>query len=178
VRSNRDPNDTLDGPDKSMLNGEDIDNGQKEWLLNGLLNSTARWKFIISGVNLNQTCKPADSWGAFPDEWQEIMDFIAANNITNVTALSGDLHSGGGYDDGTNSGIPELSVPNTNLNINPNSPYGVTTTQPGEWTGGLLSGRDNSGYAYVQVLTQPHRVVMQIKGDDGEVRKSITIGSE
>ena len=97
VRAQRDASDDPDGPDKSMLDGDGISNGQKNWLFQGLLNSTATWKFLVSGVTFNPDCKPSDSWGAFLTERQELLDFISNNNIQNVIVLSGDAHTGGAH---------------------------------------------------------------------------------
>ena len=116
VRSHRDPASQPDGPSKSMLDGNDIANDQFTWLKNGLLNSTATWKFVASGVAFNPTTKPEDSWGDYARERQELVNFIENNGITGVIVLSGDLHSGGAIDDGRNSDFPEMSVPHTNLN--------------------------------------------------------------
>lgn len=178
VRSNRDPNDIVDDKDKSMLNGESIKNDQKAWLLNSLRNSSAKWKFITSGVPFNPTSKPSDGWGAFTTEWQEIVSFINQNKITGVIVLSGDLHSGGAIDDGTNSGLVEMSVPHTNMNMLLDHPTGVTTITPGTWSHGLLSGVSSAGFGWVRVETNPDKVVLEARGEYGDVRKSIEIFAE
>lgn len=175
VRSNRDPNSDEDNSDKSMLDGEDIENDQKTWLLNGLRRSTAKWKFITSGVNFNPTCKPADSWGAFTTERQEIVDFVNDNDISGVIIISGDLHSGGAIDDGTNSGIIEFSVPHTNMQMREDHPTGVTTTTPGEWSEFLDGGVGNAGFGWIQVLTNPDRVVIEVRDEQGALRRSYTV---
>ena len=63
TRSQRDPDGTADGPAKSMLDGDNIAAGQKQWFKSALLDSTATWKFVISTVPFNPTAKPHDSWG-------------------------------------------------------------------------------------------------------------------
>ncbi len=103
LRSQRDPNVTPDGPSKSILGAE-----QKTWLKDSLPNSTARWKFLISTVPFNPAAKPSDSWAAFPTERVEIVNFIQQHRIEGVIVISGDMHSGGALDDGTNSGFPEI----------------------------------------------------------------------
>jgi alkaline phosphatase D len=123
-RSQRDPDSDPDGPDKSLLDGDKIPDGQKDWLKNSLLNSTALWKFVVSGVCFNPTCKPGEGWGAFNSEREELLDFIKQNGIQGVIVISGDLHSGGGIDDGTNAGVPEITVPPTNLKVGPPDPWG------------------------------------------------------
>lgn len=72
---------------------------QRDWLLDGLSTSQARWKLIAtstvmmglelsagSPVNLNQ-------WDGFPDERRAIVEHVRAGGIQGVLALSGDLHT-------------------------------------------------------------------------------------
>ncbi len=169
LRSQRDPSTDPDGPEKSMLDGDHIPDGQKDWLKAGLLASTARWKFLISTVCFNPTCKPRDSWGAYNTERTEILDFIRQNNIQGVILISADLHSGGGIDDGTFAGLPELNVPHTNLLSGDSGPKGT-------WSEGIISGNNgNAGYGLVTVLTNPDRIVLEAKGVQGELRKRLVI---
>lgn len=113
---------------------------QLQWLLNGLQNSTATWKFIITGVAFNkgyrdmisafsgnntiqQTIIPGlgtgksafagimDTWSAYPDEQDALINFCAQNNIKNVIWLSSDSHTSA-IDDGTNAGFPEIMAGN------------------------------------------------------------------
>jgi hypothetical protein len=50
-RSQRDPGLDSDGPEKSMLDGNNRGSiGELEWLKNGLLTSAARWKIIFTSV--------------------------------------------------------------------------------------------------------------------------------
>lgn len=169
LRSQRDPNFIPDGPRKSMLDGNRIPNGQKAWLKISLLTSTARWKFLISSVPFNPTSKPKDGWGAFVTEWAEIVNFIRQFGIQGVIVISGDLHSGGGIDDGTSAGFPEITVPHTNLRGGDSGPAG-------SWSEGIVSGKDGAaGYAYLTVLTNPDRVILETKGTQGEIRKKLVI---
>jgi len=110
---------------------------QMQWLLNGLENSTAKWKFLLSGTTFNKALKRvinvglgfqrntlniggnggsgmslatgfADGWPGFPADQDTLINFIRNNNIRNVILLSGDTHTSA-MDDGTNSGIPEFN---------------------------------------------------------------------
>jgi alkaline phosphatase D len=110
---------------------------QMQWLLNGLQNSTAKWKFLLSGTTFNKALKRvinvglgfqrntldiggsggsgmtmatgfADGWPGFPADQDTLIHFIRNNNIRNVILLSGDTHTSA-MDDGTNSGIPEFN---------------------------------------------------------------------
>jgi len=179
TRSNRDPNGDVDDANKSMLDGENIENDQKTWLYDSLLTSPAKWKFITSGSPFNPTCKPADGWGAFVNEHDEIVNFIKDNNIKGVIILSGDIHSGGALDDGTNSGLIEFSVPHTNMQMSPAN-GGFTTTTPGDWSeylnpGVSAGGSSNAGFGWINVLTNPDRVEIQVVHENGDVANSDTI---
>jgi alkaline phosphatase D len=172
LRSQRDPNASADGPDKSMLDGDNIPNGQKQWLKDSLVGSTARWKFIITSVPFNRTSKYArrDAWSGFGTERTEILDFLSQNAIGGVIFLSGDLHSGGGIDNGTYSGRPEMNVPHTNM------VHGDTGAL-GQWSEGILSGEgeDRAGYGVIRVLRNPDRVVLETRGLDGVLRKTYEV---
>jgi alkaline phosphatase D len=164
LRSQRDPNYTPDGPNKSILGAD-----QKAWLKDSLLKSTARWKFLMSTVPFNPAAKPSDGWMAFQTERAEIVNFIQQNRIGGVIVISGDLHSGGAIDDGTNSGFPELSVPHANME----PPQCWTAQKPGIWSEGILCGIDNPGYGSITVT--PDSVTLHVKGIDGDVRESLEI---
>lgn len=66
---------------------------QKNWLKNGIQNSTATFKFIMNGTPITQLVfQPYDRWEAWPAERDEILGFIETNAINNVIWLSTDLH--------------------------------------------------------------------------------------
>jgi alkaline phosphatase D len=168
TRSQRDPNTAVDDANKSMLDGDSIIDGQKQWLKDGLLASTATWKFLVSTVTANTSARPAstDLWRSFSTERDEIRDFIANNGISNVIVISGDIHTGGAVDDGSNSGLnlPEISVPHTNLNKG-------NTKNLGTWSEGVTSG--SKGYALISVSTTS--VTLEAKSETGSVRHSLTL---
>jgi alkaline phosphatase D len=164
LRSQRDPNNTPDGPNKSILGSQ-----QKAWLKEKLLQSTAQWKFLISTVPFNPDTKPQDSWAAFPTERREIVTFIQDNQLTGVIVLSGDLHSGGGLDNGMNADLPELSVPNANMT--PSKCW--TAATPGTWSEGIICGMGHPGYGLITV--SPELVTLRIKGVDGSTRLSLEV---
>ena len=111
---------------------------QLDWFLNALKNSTATWKFIISGVPFNKNIQPlvelplllqgtqftiagypgtgfrlsysfSDYFGAYAYERTKILNYIKNNAIKNVIVISGDTH-GCAIDDGTNAGLPEMNA--------------------------------------------------------------------
>ncbi len=166
ARAQRDRQDDPDDENKSMLDGDNIPNSQKTWFKRRLLYSQATWKFIFCGVLLNDTVKRRGSFYQYQTEKQEILDFIADNNIKNVIWFSGDAHSGGAIDDGTNAGLPEVLVPHTNL-----LSHGTQTAFPGDWSHGVVpQGPDppyHAGYALARIETDPDRVTLETRGVEG-----------
>ncbi len=68
---------------------------QKQWLKDGLLNSTATFKVIINaGPMISQLLfLPFDRWEGYSAERTEMLNYITSNNIKNVIFLSGDIHA-------------------------------------------------------------------------------------
>lgn len=166
TRSLRAPDFQPDNAGKSMLG-----HAQLQWLESGLLNSTATWKFIASDVPFNQTAR-TDGWSMYSTEWKQLTNFIIQHHIRGVIALSGDLHSLGGIDNRTNSGIPELSIPYTNLF------QGRSSEVVGSWSNGVKVGNNSGGYSLVHVLTGPDRVVLENYDQAGNLVNSYTVTPE
>jgi alkaline phosphatase D len=168
LRSQRDPNTDTDDSDKSMLDGNEIADDQKDWLKDGLSNSTATWKFLISSVTGNPTARlnANDAWRDFSTEREEIQDYIEDNSITGVIMLTGDLHTGGAIDDGTYNGfsLPEMCVPHTNL-------VDGNIKNVGTWSEGVTTGA--RGYGLVTVSSGS--VVLEVYGANGTLRHSFTL---
>ena len=111
---------------------------QLQWLKTGLQQSTADWKFLVSGVMFNKQFKKvidvgmglqhfvfglggevgtgfrlahslSSNWAAYPAEQNGLLDFIADNSIKDVIVLSGHVHTNV-MDDGRNAGLPELNT--------------------------------------------------------------------
>src|SRR6476659_4243981 len=142
LRSARDPDAKPDSETKTMLGAT-----QKAWLLDGLRTSTATWKFIVSSSVWNPHSKQSDSWALYQHEQNEIVDFIRSNSITGVIFMSGDIHSSGAIDNGTNSYLPEISVPNTNTASRTCTGGGGC----GTWSEGYTIGPTLDGYAEFHV---------------------------
>jgi alkaline phosphatase D len=165
----------VDDQTKSMLDGDTLGkDGQYDWLTNGLRDSTAKWKFILTPVVFNPTVPKPETWGSYLTERKKIIDFVHENNIGGVIMLSGDLHAGG-IDDGTNTNFPEMLVPAVNTK-------GCLTAQgPGTWSEGVYAGpRDEvcGGYGVVTVETNPSRVLLQVKNDSGETALEYLVSGE
>lgn len=97
-------------PERTMLGKE-----QKNWFLDRLTNSPARWKIIgqqvifsefhvgwaASLVNLNyEETESAflDIWDGYPAERSEIIQFLDEREIDDVVILTGDFHSSFAFD--------------------------------------------------------------------------------
>ncbi|MEK7757181.1 MAG: alkaline phosphatase D family protein, partial [Planctomycetota bacterium] len=98
TRQYRSRNADQDGPAKTML-GEN----QLQWLLNGLTESTATWKVIVTSVPLSIPkggggVSGYDGWAGGPGgpgferERQVIVDTILGRKVKNVVFLAGDVH--------------------------------------------------------------------------------------
>jgi len=107
---------------------------QMQWLKEGLKNSDADWKFIVSGVPLNRSMSKfikagvrmqkiglkgfsafhmatgfANYWPGFPHEMNDFYDFVERENLKNIIVISGDTHHNV-MDDGKNAGLPEINA--------------------------------------------------------------------
>ncbi len=102
VRYHRSPDDDPDGPDKTMLGAE-----QRAWLLDALDESTAPFKFPVSGSSWN--CGGVEAWNhRYTYEYDLLTAWMAKRRITGCILLGGDQHhckigvrpgeSWGGYD--------------------------------------------------------------------------------
>lgn len=107
---------------------------QMQWLKNGLKNSTADWKFIVSGAPFNKALRKlidkgmkiqkiqakgyngfhmatgfASYFAGYPKEQEDFLNFIKQENIKDVIVISGDTHHNV-MDDGANAGLPEMNA--------------------------------------------------------------------
>lgn len=87
-RTFRAPNTQRDDEFKSMLGRQ-----QKADLKVWLLNSTARFKFIVSPVMFSDHAKHTEeAWISFKTERNELLDYVRDHRIPGVVLLSGDEH--------------------------------------------------------------------------------------
>ena len=63
---------------------------QKRWLMDRLLASSAKVKFIVTSVPISDPGN--DKWGEYAEERDEILDFIGKQRITGVIFLATDVH--------------------------------------------------------------------------------------
>ena len=167
-RSQRDPELDPDDASKSMLDGNNLGAaGQLQWLENGLLTSTARWKIIFTSVITNPTTKFPEGWAGYQTEWNSLKDFINTNNIQGVVFISGDLHLGA-IDNGTAAGFPEMCV------SQPNGLGGCPTAPAGTWSQGYYEEMC-SGFGLVKILNHPDRLILQAMDEFGNTKVSYNI---
>ncbi len=91
----RSPMEQADGPDKKMLGDQ-----QMQWLLNGLKQSTAKFKIIFSSVPFNDyggdtsKGKPGafDSWMGYKYAREYLLSFIREEKIKGVVVFGADQH--------------------------------------------------------------------------------------
>lgn len=92
----------LNNPSRQLLGAV-----QRDWLIQGLKNSTAQWRILPQQVMvgplrftaLGQTyIVNPDQWDGYPAERARVMDSLLQNNISNVVFLTGDIHTSWGND--------------------------------------------------------------------------------
>jgi alkaline phosphatase D len=168
-RSQRDPETDPDGPEKSMLDGNNLAAmGQLRWLKRGLVASTARWKIIFTSVITNPTTKFPDGWAGYQTEWNGLKNFINRNHIRGVVFISGDLHLGA-IDNGVHAGFPEMCVATPNIETETR----CSTDAPGIWSQGYYDDTC-TGYGLVTILKNPDRLILQVADQYGNAHISYT----
>jgi alkaline phosphatase D len=65
---------------------------QMDWLKNALIQSNATFKFIVTGSQTLNPASPYDCLQSYPIEYNELMDFLAAEKINGIMFLTGDRH--------------------------------------------------------------------------------------
>ncbi len=86
-RAHRSANSAPDGPKKTML-GKD----QLSWLLQGLSESRAAFKLIVTSVPLGHGTTGKDHWEGFAHERDLLLEHIVSQEIGGVVFLTADQH--------------------------------------------------------------------------------------
>lgn len=175
TRQYRSRNSDPDGPEKTMLGTK-----QRDWLLQGLSESTATWKVIVTSVPLSNSRKGGslrapghDSWAraadgtGFEHELRMIVETMVTKDIRNVVWLAADVHyvQANAYDP-SGDGEPDfhefIAGPLSADPVRPVAP--APTFRPTT----LFS---DSGYFNFGVVTADrHRLQVQIVDAEGTVR--------
>ncbi len=79
----------IDDPNRTYLGAE-----QLGWLKDGLMSSTASFKFVMNGPPITTLLgfQPYDRWEGYTAERTDFLDFVTAQAIKNVIFLSTDFH--------------------------------------------------------------------------------------
>jgi len=169
----------LRDPSRTILGTE-----QKEWLKQALLDSDAKFKFIINEVPISEfILLPYDRWEGYPAEREELLNFITDNGIENVVFLTTDLH--GAVVNTLENGCMEIITgPIARETIGEELEAMEVSIELLE---GLLPGitdefynLDIYNYGLVKVLTSetPAKVVIEIKDGDGNLMHTVEIPEE
>jgi phosphodiesterase/alkaline phosphatase D-like protein len=169
-------------PGHSLLAGFPVSGiDQLTWLLDGLRNSTARWKVIVSPVPFNPGMEPgiplalligrpdiAEAFGeyfaGYPADIDSLTSLLRTEAGRNTIIVSGSAHTNM-FDDGTHSIVPEfvaanLDIGNSNLR-DTLARYGLNV-----WTAGQTG--TNSTVGRIRVETTPaHRLIVESFDEDG-----------
>lgn len=147
----------------SMLDRDALASDQVGWLVDGINNSTARWKVICTPVIWNQTANGPDLWGGWESERVEQRYLLQHITASNVVVLSGDRHFSA-LDSGANAVWPEATASPTN---------NTTLSAIGTWTHGTHAAGHT--YGVLEIATSPaHRATFTIKGPSGSAAGGIT----
>ncbi|MCB9519954.1 MAG: alkaline phosphatase family protein [Myxococcales bacterium] len=86
-RMYRAPDGTPDDEPKPFLG-----DAQLQWLIDSLTSSTATFKLVAVGNQVLNTLSPYESYGAYAEERDRLLDAIARRRIDGVVFLTGDRH--------------------------------------------------------------------------------------
>ena len=143
---------------------------QKAWLLESLADSQATFKVIASPVAWADGAKPGsrDTWSGFPEEREEILGFIEANNIPGIVLLSSDRHRSEAWAIERDSGYAFhdlLSGQLTNMHTHPKEP------------GALFSYNDKDSFGLLTFDTarEDPQATYQIYSIDDELIETLVI---
>ncbi len=88
---------------------------QRQWFLDRLSNTQAKWKIVGQQVMLAPLTAPligvvnADQWDGYQGDRNRVINHVMSNNIENVVVLTGDIHTSWGND---------IPIPGGNYNAN------------------------------------------------------------
>lgn len=179
-------------PGHSMLAGSQYPHtgtDQRNWLMNAVRKSKARWKIIATQVPFNPAMAQgislaaiigrkdiakrfAEYWAGYPADVDSIKTLIREGKLRNALVISGSVHTNM-YDNGSHSLIPEfvaanLDIENTHLRDTLKK-YSLDV-----WTAGQTDNQSTVGR--IRVETSPkHRLVVESFGEDGTKILSLII---
>jgi alkaline phosphatase D len=164
-------------PSRTMLGSE-----QKAWFKQALLDSDAKFKFIVNEVPMSEfLLLPYDRWEGYPAERKELLDFISDNGIKNVIFLTTDLH--GAVVNTLENGSKEIITGPIARETIGEELEGLGV--PVSILEGLLPGIEyyelnTYNYGLVRVLTSetPAKAVIEIKDGEGNILTAVEMAEE
>jgi phosphodiesterase/alkaline phosphatase D-like protein len=169
-RSERTPEDVLDGPDKTMLG-----KSQLEWLRGELRNAEQRYPLIIlvnpvSWITKNSEGKN-DGWAPYSHERTLVADMIREAGLANrLVMLSGDGHMAA-IDDGTNSNYASARSGNDKA-------FPVVQAAPldrgPKIKGGPYSHGVSAPYGWLRIIKIKQFGLMDLEDDGNRIRVSLS----
>jgi len=89
------PPDSVDDPDRTMLGAE-----QYDWLVNQLRSHSPVWNIIaqqtvFTPIHFDKSVINPDQWDGYWAERQRLLETFGEDAVSNVTVLTGDIHSAG-----------------------------------------------------------------------------------
>jgi alkaline phosphatase D len=146
------PPDAVDDPERTMLGSE-----QHSWLVDQLRSSETLWNIIaqqtvFTPINFDQSVINPDQWDGYWAERQSLLETFGEDDVSNVTVLTGDIHTAGLtslHADGDDETTPVVGSEIVATSISSGS------NQLGE-SGGLARIIQN-GHPYVQYMNSEKR---------------------
>lgn len=153
----------------SKLANETAGHIQREWLIDAVNSSTAKWKIIISPVVFNpDELQENENWADYdPEEFQRqyLVDNIA---VENVIINSANKHAAG-IDDGTNSDFPELLC----------GPLGITLHNlVGTWSEFSQDAQTPGGNVFGMMKIRSNYVTLECYDNEGTLLGSLQVDNQ
>jgi len=162
----------LDGrSERRVAQGKYISDEQMKWLIDGLQNSTAKFKFILNSCpighftqEIDDWRKQDDRWAAYPGQRDPILE--VAQRVGGVWWLSGDFHFG------TVGRVEAMRYPEVREVLMGSSGSGLGGTERRRDVGSLNPPSPNDKDTQWQFATHEHNYV-EIKADPRRERLDI-----
>ncbi|HEU4609236.1 MAG TPA: alkaline phosphatase D family protein [Chitinophagaceae bacterium] len=126
-------------PEKRMWGKKQI-----EWLKNALIQSTASFKFIVTGSQTLNVLSPFDCLQHYPVEFQELLSFLSGQHISGVIFLTGDRHHSEVVRYERNSDYPLYDITSSPLTSGVGKVFGKELKNPWREAGTLVEAQNYS----------------------------------
>lgn len=160
---------------------------QAEWLMQGLVDSKAKWKVMgnqvmFSELDLHKLSKKyarnLDAWDGYPIERNKLLDDMYAYNLKNILILTGDIHTSfafdlvrnpqdkASYNRKTGKGVigAELVTPSvSSSNLDERIPRGLA-----KMVGGLVKGKKTNPHMKFNNLVDHGFVYLRLTSQDAQ----------